>query len=155
MRTRETVNKLITYGTVVEYRRSDTRKWLEEVMRCTKCQRLNPGHCTATCPSTHDVCAHCAGHHRTTQCLDKNKQRCANCVCDGHPAWSKTCLAYERKLKQLLEANPENRYKYYVTEDRSTWILANSIDDGRVSHGLPTHLQHAQQLLRSQSSNRG
>lgn len=155
MRTRETANILIEKGTVIEHRRADTRKMLDEVLRCMKCQRLNPGHKAANCPSQHDVCATCAGHHRTLQCPNKEKHRCANCVTDGHPAWSKNCPSYLRKLKEMINRNPENRYKYFVTADTKTWVLTDPDETDSNGRGLPPHFQQAQQRQRTPSQERG
>lgn len=49
-------------------------------LQCYKC--LGFGHTTTHCKSTHDVCGHCAEHHKTSVCLklkEKGALKCANC----------------------------------------------------------------------------
>ncbi|KAF8209501.1 hypothetical protein K438DRAFT_1572132, partial [Mycena galopus ATCC 62051] len=76
----EAVNHAIDHGIYWQGRSIKVRKSDNEPVRCVKCQGFD-GHFAATCKTTFDVCGRCAGHHRTSDCLEpeRGKRRCTNC----------------------------------------------------------------------------
>ena len=58
----------------------------QRATQCMKCAQF--GHVAKHCRGQ-EVCARCAGDHRTDQCKSE-KTRCSNCKKD-HPAWSAAC----------------------------------------------------------------
>ena len=67
--------------------------FIEEPMRCFKCQRFS--HHKATCYNP-VCCAICSGRHETSFCINKHKEgqattaRCVNCK-GNHHAWNPKC----------------------------------------------------------------
>ena len=73
--------------------RFQLRLFIEEPMRCFKCQRFS--HHKATCHNPM-CCAICSGRHETSVCINKHKEgqattaRCVNCK-GNHHAWNPKC----------------------------------------------------------------
>ena len=120
---RETANHAMNYGLVIEGKHCRTRKLLPEPRRCVKCQGY--GHFARECKSTKDVCARCAGEHRTTDpdCMIGRGQpaRCANCSKEGHGAADRSCEEYKRRLTQMRARDPDLRFRLFPTDDPDTW----------------------------------
>ena len=120
---RETANHAMNYGVVLEGKHCRTRKLLPEPKRCVKCQGY--GHFARECTSTRDVCARCAGEHRTTDqdCPVGKGQttKCANCNTTGHGAADRSCDEYKRRLAQMRARDPDSRFRLFPTDDPDTW----------------------------------
>ena len=120
---RETANHAMNYGVVLEGKHCRTRKLLPELKRCVKCQGY--GHFARECTSTRDVCAQCAGKHRTTDqdCPVEKGQttKCANCNTTGHGAADRSCDEYKRRLAQMRARDPDSRFRLFPTDDPDTW----------------------------------
>ena len=120
---RETANHAMNYGVVLEGKHCRTRKLLPEPKRCVKCQGY--GHFARECKSTKDVCARCAGEHRTT---DQDRPagkgqttRCANCNRTGHGAADRSCDEYKRRLAQMRARDPDSKFRLFPTDNPDTW----------------------------------
>ena len=80
------------------------RPFVDEPMRCFRCQRF--GHHKATCHNP-ICCAICSGRHETSVCIGKHKDgqsttaRCVNCK-GSHHAWNPKC---PERLK-LIQMDP-------------------------------------------------
>lgn len=83
-------------------------------LQCYKCYGF--GHTTKRCESDHDVCGHCAEHHRTSECTtseDLKTIKCINCkksnvknAVDGttsHRATSRQCPHVSKMFKRASE----------------------------------------------------
>jgi len=122
----ELANAIIRDGLLVESQRLRARKLEEEPKRCFKCQRLNPGHKAAECPSKVDVCPNCAGDHVGSQCsATEGEFSCASCKANGkkhnHAAWDKACTSVIAEKAIMRTRNPAMRYKYFPTSGKSLW----------------------------------
>ena len=120
---RETANHAMNYGVMLEGKHCRTRKLLPEPKRCVKCQGY--GHFARECKSPKDVCARCAGEHRTTDqdCPVGKGQttKCANCDRTGHGAADRNCDEYKRKLAQMRARDPDSRFRLFPTDNPDTW----------------------------------
>jgi hypothetical protein len=120
---REAANHVMDYGIVIEGKHCRTRKLLPELKRCVKCQGY--GHFARECKSTKDVCARCAGEHRTADqdCPAGKGQpmRCVNCAKDGHGAADRGCEEYKRRLTQMRARDPDARFRLFPTDNPDTW----------------------------------
>ena len=118
---------------MVEGKHCWTRKLLPEPKWCVKCQGY--GHFAKECKATKDVCARCAGEHRTTDpdcgVAHGRTTRCANCNKDGHGAADRNCEVYKSKLAQLRARDPDSFVSSPPTTQRGGdgW---GSRPDGRV-----------------------
>ena len=121
-RSPETANKTIHSGLIINGKKVWATIPFLDVLRCMKCQA--PGHMARDCKSQHDICGHCAGHHRTQECEHKNdpsKHRCANCDEEGHPAYARDCPTLEMERDKKNARTPTAGYKYFPTSDPTTW----------------------------------
>jgi hypothetical protein len=122
----EAANHAIRHSLFVEGKRVSARKLLAEPIRCLKCQRIGVDHVAATCRHE-DVCARCGEAHRTDTCRADDKSRgCSNCKAEkrqhwGHGAADRNCPVFMGRLQFALERNPEAKYRYFPTDDPSTW----------------------------------
>ena len=120
---REAANKAMDYGIMIEGKHCKARKLLPEPKRCVKCQGY--GHFARDCKSEKDVCARCAGEHRTAdptcQAMREKPMRCANCLKDGHGAADRGCEIYRNKLAQIRARDPDSRFRLFPTNDPNTW----------------------------------
>ncbi|KAJ7082807.1 hypothetical protein C8R43DRAFT_909612, partial [Mycena crocata] len=109
-------NGLFIGGIGIKVRRSS-----EEARRCAKCQGYD--HLAAACKSVKDVCARCAGTHRTGDCttLDSGVFHCANCDVDGHSAADRKCPVFMRAQARKAASDPTSGYRYIPTADPRTW----------------------------------
>ncbi|KAJ7173837.1 hypothetical protein C8R46DRAFT_826237, partial [Mycena filopes] len=100
------------------------RKPRYEPKRCAKCQSYD-GHFAGACKARADVCARCAGDHRTDNCsmLNSGTFGCSNCKVEGHGAADRSCPAFVQALVKLRARDPSSRYVYYPTADPRTWVL--------------------------------
>ncbi|CAK5284048.1 unnamed protein product [Mycena citricolor] len=88
------------------------------------------------CPLTRDICARCAGEHRTGNCTKGDDEReCANCKTKGRPhkrhgAADRSCPTFTDHLQASLQRNPDAKYRYYpVEDDPSSWTLTREAQD--------------------------
>lgn len=118
-----TANISIRDGLIINGKKVNVRKHEPDAIRCLGCQGW--GHVAARCPCDTVKCAHCAEKHDSNTCIhkdDPNKHRCANCK-GNHTAWDRTCPAAIEARAKLIERNPVLKYKYFLTDDPSTWEL--------------------------------
>ncbi|KAJ6491449.1 hypothetical protein C8R47DRAFT_918593, partial [Mycena vitilis] len=120
-------NSFLMHGCYVDGRLVFGHKLVTEPIRCMKCQKM--GHIAAACPAQNDVCARCAGEHRTAECEATDEERaCANCraaerAYQGHGAADRSCPVFQDKLQFALERNPEAKYPYFLkADDPTTWV---------------------------------
>jgi len=144
----EITNDILMCGAVVFNQRLKTRKLEEEPKRCYKCQRLNPGHKAAECPSKHDICPNCAKEHVGSRCtVHEEGYACATCKNLGRPhqhaAWAKACPSIIAEKEKMRARNPGMRYKYFPTDDYSTQVPRDDKDDFRVEEVTPDAEQRA------------
>jgi hypothetical protein len=96
-------NIAIRQGLIIEGKKVQVRRHKMDPKWCMKCQGVGVNHMVATCKSIHNVCARCAGMHRTDQCgvgmLEDFK--CANCNARGHGAADRECPFFKARLAEL------------------------------------------------------
>lgn len=129
--TREAANQAIGQGLYIEGKHISVRKLLPEPKRCLKCQTMGTNHVAANCKSIHDVCANCAGHHRTEQCglTDHRKFKCSNCQGEeGHGAADRLCPYFRAQLTKFHARIPDTKYKFFPTNEPHTWEMEGSSD---------------------------
>lgn len=121
----DAANHAIRHSLYVAKRPIRTRKLLHEPNKCHRCQKVNVEHISHNCKHPTDVCARCAGDHRTKECsvTDPAQYRCANCKGEGHGSWDKSCPVYEDAVRKVNAQTPANFYKFFVTSDPATWVL--------------------------------
>jgi Zinc knuckle len=118
--TREAANHALEYGIFIEGKQCRTKKALMDPRRCMKCQKF--GHIARDCKSIHDVCARCAGLHRTgDQLCGTGELRCANCQEGGHGAADRQCRVFKERLHQARDRDPDAKYRLFPTNNPSTW----------------------------------
>ena len=168
-KSRESANRLIKDGCIIEGQLLNARKPRPEPLRCAKCQRLNCKHVARTCTSPHDICARCSGQHRTTECANKSSEnlRCANCR-GPHAASDRSCEVFQEQLKRMREQQPDSAYVFYPTNEPWTWAKeqepevmvhhTKTRDDLRQHHSttMPPrhHGQHKETPFFASSANR-
>ncbi|CAK5280785.1 unnamed protein product [Mycena citricolor] len=159
LRTRQQANRILQHGICIEGKKVYGRKLLNEPIRCMKCQLYNAGHIARNCPLEADICARCAGSHRTSECNKEDDERqCANCKNKGlphtgHGAADRNCPIFTNHLQASLQRNPDAKYQYYpIEDDPTTWTLTHEAqtdpmqgngppkrqDPTRFRQGLPT-----------------
>jgi hypothetical protein len=101
----EQANQAIREGLVIEGKKVMVRKHKTDPKRCMKCQAIGVNHQATACKSIHDVCARCAGMHRTDECTIKetHKFKCANCKEMRHGATDRDCRIFREKTRTLHE----------------------------------------------------
>jgi hypothetical protein len=115
-------NKLIHDGASVRSRILNARKPQPEPTRCLKCQSFRGGHLARECKHEKDVCARCAGEHRTADCTKgPGELHCANCKQDGHGAADKRCRTYLDAVRMMMGRMPDLQFVYYPTGEMWTW----------------------------------
>ncbi|CAK5279174.1 unnamed protein product [Mycena citricolor] len=134
--TKDQANRILKHGICIEGKKVYARKLLTEPTRCMKCQLYNTGHMARDCPLTRDICARCAGEHRTSDCTKgDDKRECANCKTKGRPhkghgAADRSCPTFTDHLQASLQRNPDAKYRYYpVEDDPSSWTLTREVQD--------------------------
>jgi hypothetical protein len=74
------------------------------------------------CKHEKEVCARCAGEHRTAECTKgPGELHCANCKQDGHGAADKRCETYLEAVRMMMWRMPDLQFIYYPTGERWTW----------------------------------
>lgn len=82
-----------------------------QIMRCFKCNRY--AHLAKNCNAKDEICAKCAGVHKTADCKSADN-KCVNC-CDAnrkfrlnlsvdHPVWDKNCESNKRRKALTAKA---------------------------------------------------
>ena len=93
-----------------------------------KCQFFGE-HKAAQCMLLQDVCGRCGGQHRTSTCVekDRNMMACSNCRAanngqqKGHGAADRRCPIFLVHVDRLNKTRKENSYRFYCTTDPATW----------------------------------
>jgi hypothetical protein len=121
-------NNTIKEGMFIEGKHVVVRKMLSEPQRCLKCQKF--GHHVPDCKADKDTCARCGEHHRTSQCntTDQASFSCVNCMSNmakGHGAADRNCPKFATEKLKLMERVPENKFKFFPTDNPETWRLLN------------------------------
>lgn len=142
---RHTANTAIQAGLIVEGKHVNVRKKLTEPKRCLKCQKF--GHYVADCSAEKDTCARCKASHRTSTCdiTDTAHFNCSNCIganAKGHGAADRNCPAFITEAEKVHSRIPDNKYKYFPTEESKTWKLLNDTDDYTEQRPQNTAAQH-------------
>ena len=126
-RSAEDANKAIHNNLYIHGKRCITRKLLPEPRRCFKCHAINAQHIAANCKEITDICSTCGGAHISKDCQLKNdlpdKHYCTNCRTHGHTARDRLCPIYIKQCNELYNRKPEFLYKYFPTDNPSTWEL--------------------------------
>ena len=82
------------------------------------------------CKEKGDTCACCALDHRMNTCSSTNLSlKCTNCpskTAKGHGSANRDCPAFITETRKPLQCNPENKYKYYPTDNPTTWTLLSN-----------------------------
>jgi hypothetical protein len=119
----EQANLAIRNGLVIEGKRVAIRRHRMDPKRCMKCQGIGVSHNAADCKFIHDVCARCAGMHRTDQCQvsETANLKCANCKASGHGAADRACPVFKEKARMLHAKIPNYEYRFFPTTDPHTW----------------------------------
>ncbi|GBE85933.1 hypothetical protein SCP_0804570 [Sparassis crispa] len=123
-------NRAICNGLVIASKQVSARKLIREPRRCLKCQQIGVPHLASNCKQIHDTCGNCASiSHRTSACeADPTDFRCSNCIRAGrvnadHAAWDRDCPVFLEHCRCMEERQPEVKYRFFPTEDPSTWEL--------------------------------
>ena len=100
---REAANLAIEKGLFIEGKKLLIKKLTPEPRQCMKCQRY--GHYANKCPSPIDVCARCAGPHKTTQCTvtEETEFKCSNCpieIATDHWLADHNCPTFIKEAKK-------------------------------------------------------
>ncbi|KAF5371838.1 hypothetical protein D9615_009532 [Tricholomella constricta] len=133
-RTKETANKAIDKGLVIEGKRVAAKKLDQEPRRCLKCQFYGKGHIAQECKQIHETCGTCAGQHRSKDCkeTDMRKLCCVNCRArrwrDNHSSADRLCPVFLEAKERLKSRMPELKYKFYPTNDVRTWARVEDSD---------------------------
>ncbi|QRV82279.1 Reverse transcriptase from transposon X-element protein [Ceratobasidium sp. AG-Ba] len=118
--TKEIANIWIAKRMILEGKECSTVKLLSTPLRCYNCQL--PGHQARNCTAP-QICGTCGGAHRTENCTNRLDTFCVTCKVKGHPTWSTSCPGYATRCANLSDRIPDNRYRYYVTSEPSSWEL--------------------------------
>ncbi|OSC98665.1 hypothetical protein PYCCODRAFT_1447257 [Trametes coccinea BRFM310] len=104
-------------------RRIVVRRDVEEPKRCARCQSYD-GHFARDCKAEDNVCATCAGAHRSADCPVQDPQlfRCANCKEDGHAAWDHSCPTLRSKVRARTARRADAGFRFFVTNSPETWV---------------------------------
>lgn len=134
---RTDANSILRDGIIIMGSRMRARKLEEDPKRCFKCQRVNPGHIAAQCPSPAQVCPNCAKEHTGIQCkATRGEFSCASCKAMGlkhaHAAWDKACPTMVDERVALRKKILENQYKYWPVEGKE-WTWAKAEDESNSS----------------------
>ncbi|KAF5374638.1 hypothetical protein D9615_008935 [Tricholomella constricta] len=112
-RTKETANRAIDKGLVIEGKRVAAKKLDQEPRRCLKCQFYGKGHIAQECKQIHETCGTCAGQHRSKDCkeTDMRKLCCVNCRArrwrDNHSSADRLCPVFLEAKERLKSRMPE------------------------------------------------
>lgn len=146
---RDDANGAIRNGLIIEGKHVTIRKTLTEPRRCLKCQGY--GHYAPDCKAEKDTCTRCAAHHRTAQCdhKDASSLACANCKgqeAKGHGSADRNCLSFKAERENIARRTPENKYKYYPTNDPHSWKLLNEQNSHNETQQQADH-RHQQRFM--------
>jgi hypothetical protein len=132
-RSAEDANKAILNSLYIRGKRCITRKLLPEPRRCYKCHAINAHHIASGCKEITDICDICGGAHASKECQLKHdaydKLYCVNCKIYGHAARDRLCPTFTKHCNDLNTRMPENLYKYFPTDDPTSWELFHPIPD--------------------------
>ena len=128
-------NRALANGLSICHRRVTIEKIRKEPIRCLKCQQWN--HYAKECIADHDTCGNCAEHHRTNQCQDHTKKRCASCNSTDHASWSRECPIFRRKVDECNKRNPENGLQFFPSDEPWTWTPRRDDNAGKSRQEYP------------------
>jgi len=120
-------NRALANGLTICHRRTTVEKIRKEPVRCLKCQQWN--HYAKECIADHDTCGNCAERHRTNQCPDHTRRKCASCSSADHASWSRECPTFKRKVDECNKRNPENSLPFIPSDEPWTWTTG--VNEGR------------------------
>jgi hypothetical protein len=83
-----------------------------------KCRKW--GHFASDCIAEKDTCGTCGGEHRTSACTNTTRRHCVSCKSDSHTSWDRNCPEFKRKCVWYDDKHPENKLRYFPTEDEWT-----------------------------------
>ncbi|KAJ3777045.1 hypothetical protein FB446DRAFT_614131, partial [Lentinula raphanica] len=113
-------NAAIRQGMVIDHKMVSVRREEKDPQRCMKCQQY--GHIARECKSTTDICGRCDRAHPTQTCsAGPENFYCAVCKVKGHIAADRACPALLRRIRERQQRDPTKGFRYFVTEDESTW----------------------------------
>jgi hypothetical protein len=118
----KSANEGIRDGITLNQNILQVKKNKREPIRCAKCQHY--GHIAKECVFHRDVCANCAGEHRTTECNNKDRTCCISCESDDHSSWDRKCPEFERRCNTLDAKNQDNTMPYFPTDEPWTQVSA-------------------------------
>ena len=145
---RMVANVMIREGVAINGQTLHVKKLEADPRRCFKCQFLGRGHTAENCKDSLELCGLCASStHTTTKCPIKDPAKfvCVNCrherrQCD-HASWDRMCPVFLRHKGNLVERQPEARYKYYPGDEEWTWVQ-NQDGEGLQPNYWRSNLQH-------------
>jgi hypothetical protein len=152
--TKESTNQAIKFRLMVTGKKVYARKLITEPSRCLKCHSFEGSHMAKDCPEDVDTCGTCSGLHWTSECTikDQNQFFCINCNIQGHAAWSRECLTFNKKWNDHKNCNAEANYQFYLTDDPLTWERTPNPDadwyDQEATRMKPQHPQQEQPTQR-------
>ncbi|KAJ3724599.1 hypothetical protein C8R42DRAFT_719265 [Lentinula raphanica] len=98
-------NTAIRQEMVIDHKLVSVRREEKDPQRCMRCQQY--GHIAREWPENF---------------------YCAVCKTKGHIAADRACPTLLRRIRERQQRDPTKGFRYFVTEDESTWDKANSID---------------------------
>lgn len=148
MTNRMVANVMIREGVVINGQRLRVRKLEADPRRCFKCQFLGRGHTVENCKDSLEQCGMCAlSTHTTAKCpvRDLAKFICMNCRHErrncNHASWDRMCLVFLRHKDNLMEGQPDTRYKYYPGDEEWTWVQNQDGEEAKLNYWRG-NLQH-------------
>jgi len=113
-------NKCIKDGLYICGTKVFPEKLKQEPTQCMKCRKW--GHYAADCSAEKDTCGTCGGEHRSSECTDHTKRYCVSCKANDHASWDRNCPEFAKKCEWFNGKYPENKLRYFPTEDEWTHI---------------------------------
>jgi hypothetical protein len=124
MNSERAANTAIHDGLVLDGQLCRCRIPEREPQRCLNCQKYTNDHIAVTCPNN-TACAKCSEHHTSSTCDKHDPQdfACINCKIKGHTVYDRDCPVYKREQWKVKwgRRGEGSTYKYYPTDDPTTW----------------------------------
>ena len=126
---RTAANVMIREGVVINGLRLRVKKLEADPRRCFKCQFIGRGHTAENCKDSLELCGTCASStHPTANCPVKDPAKfvCINCRHEkqkhDHASWDRMCPVFLRHKGNLVDRQPDAKYKYYPGDEEWTWV---------------------------------